>query len=603
MGRRRLPHLYSADGSQLLDVYGPARQASTGGVLQTIRTHTHNTYDEGAPNSDRDANGQPYGLVTTRTTTASVGADVPGNSDTDARVTQNLYSIGTDNTGWTLHTPLQTVTDPGTGHLGIVRTTTYNEDANLYSGQSLPVESRMPSNSGGNGAGTIRTVYYTAGANSADSDCGNKPAWANLVCKTKPAAQPGTSGLAGLKTTQYTYNVYLEPLTRTETWTAADGTTATRTTTSTYDAAGRPTGSTPATAGTGMGTAVPASKNVYSDTSGLPTSTQNVDAGGAVTAELKTAYDDYGNVTSYTDASGNVRHFTYDLADRVLTRDDGKGTATLTYNGGSNHTGAVTTEADSQAGTFTFAYDPDGSVVTQNYPDGTAGTYTYDATGTATDLTYTNSNWTGPLTDSIDTDAFGDWVDRSTLNSNQTYSYDAADRLSAVTDTQSGQCTTRGYGYDADSNRLSATTGLPAVDGSCQSDTTTTASSVYDAADRLVDAGYTYDTQGDDHHHPGGGRLGHRPQRHLLRQQHAREPDPGFAHAQLAARPPGQPAGVVLRQRDRPDLQQPLRDRRGHPCVDVRLGGRVEPQRRHGHGPRRPGHQLRDDAPARQPAR
>lgn len=497
-GQLDIRNLFSADGSQLTDVYGPAHQASADGTLQTIRAHTHYTYDEGAPNNNTDANGQPYGLLTTVTVAASIGTDVPGSADTDARVTQNLYSIGTDTTGWTLHTPLQTVTDPGTGHLNIVKTTMYNEDSSLYGGQPLPIESRMPANSNGGGAGTTRTVYYTAGTNSADADCGNKPAWANLTCKTKPAAQPGTSGLASLPVTQYTYNLYLEPLTKTDTWTAADGSTATRTGNLSYDAAGRSIGTTLTTTGTGMGTGIPATKTLYDAASGLVTNGQNLDSGGAVSSELDTGYDDFGNVTSYTDASGNVSHFTYDVADRVITRDDGKGTATVTYNAGTNHTGTMTAEADSQAGTFSFTYDADGNIITQNYPGGTVGTYTYDSTGAATDLAYTNSNWAGStLTDSIDVNAVGDWAARSTLNSDQTFSYDAADRLSAVTDTQAGQCTTRGYGYDVNSNRSSATTGAPAVDGSCQTGTTTTASSTYDAADRLTNAGYQYNTQGD----------------------------------------------------------------------------------------------------------
>ncbi|GAA3059902.1 hypothetical protein [Streptomyces glomeratus] len=173
-----------------------------------IRSHTHSTYDEGAPNGDKDVDGQPYNLVTTETETASVGSDVPGSSDVDARTSQNLYTIGTDTLGWTLHTPLRSVTDPGTGKLNITKSAVYNEDANLYDGQPLLTESRMPSNTGGGGSGTFKTVYYTAGTNSVDSDCGNEPAWTDLACKTKPAVQPGTSGLPGLAVTTYTYRAW-----------------------------------------------------------------------------------------------------------------------------------------------------------------------------------------------------------------------------------------------------------------------------------------------------------------------------------------------------------------------------------------------------------
>lgn len=490
-------NLYSADGTQLIDSYGPAHQAMAAGSLQTVRTHEHYVYDEGAPNGNVDIDGQPYGLVTTETVTASIGTAVPGDSDVEARTTQNLYSRGTDTSGWTLHTPLQIITDPGTGHLALTKSVVYNQDANLYGGQPLLIESRLPSDSGGTKAGTTRTIYYTASANSADASCGNQPAWADLVCKTQPAAQPGTAGLATLPVVKYTYNTYLEELTKTETFTAADAATTTRTLTSSYDAAGRATGSSLTTSGSGMGAAVPAGATVYDPATGLPTDTQSVDSAGNATAHLKTAYDDFGQITSYTDAAGNVTSFTYDLAGRRISRNDGKGTTTLTYNGGNDHSGDMTDESDSQAGTFTAAYDADGKLVAETYPGGTVGRYTRDSTGTATDLSYTNPAWSGPLTDSIEVNAHGDWTNREVLNSSQSYTYDAADRLVSAADVQSAQCTTRTYGYDVDSNRISASTAAPSADGSCQTSSASTVSHSYDAADRLTDAGYTYDTLGD----------------------------------------------------------------------------------------------------------
>ncbi|WP_405557729.1 hypothetical protein OHV08_28140 [Streptomyces canus] len=490
-------YLYSADGTQLIDAYGPARQAIAAGVLQTVRTHTHNVYDEGAPNGDEDVDGQPFGLVTTQTVSAGIGSDVPGSSDADARTTQFAYNSGTDNTGWTLHTPLKTVTDPGTGHLAITNVVSYNEDANLYGGEPLQTETRSPSNPGGGGAGTTRTVYYTAGANSADAACGGKPAWADLVCKTTLAAQPGTSGTASLPVTLLTYDTLLNPVTSTETYTAADGGTSTRTFRTQYDAVGRVTGTSVSTTGSGMGTAVPATKSVYDSATGMLTDTDNVDSGGTVTADVNNAYDDFGALISYTDATGAVTHYTYDLAGRPTSRSDVQGTATLSYNEGSDHTGDMTSEADSLAGRFTATYTPDGDLATQSYPGGTVASYQYDSGETATALTYSNPGWSASLTDSISVNAGGDWVQRDVLNSSQRYTYDDADRLTTVADTLGGQCTTRSYGYDADSNRTSLTTAQPAADGSCQTTDTTTANHSYDSADRLIDSGYTYDTQGD----------------------------------------------------------------------------------------------------------
>ncbi|MFC1431562.1 DNRLRE domain-containing protein [Streptacidiphilus sp. N1-3] len=505
-------NLYSPDGTLLLDSYGPAHQAVAAGTLQTVRTHTHQVYDEGAPNGDQDSDGNRYDLVTTSTVTASLGAAVPGSADTDARTTQNQYTVGSDTSGWTLHTPLRTVTDPGTGHLALTRAVVYNQDAGRYGGQPLRTETRTPGDPGGTGAGTSRAVYYTAGANSVDAGCGNQPAWADLVCSTGPAAQPATPGLPGLPTTRYTYNTYLEPLTETRTVTAADGSTSTLTTTRSYDAAGRATGTALTSTGAGAGTPVPATRTVYSPDTGLPTDVQNLDSGGSATADLNTGYDDFGNTAAYTDAFGNTTHYSYDLEDRITSRDDGRGTVTLGYNQGSDHSGELNAETDTQAGSFTAAYDPDGNLLTETYPGGTLGSYTYDPTGTPTALAYTNPGWAEPLDDSTDTDAAGNWAARSVLDSTQTYTYDAADRLSTVADVQNGQCTTRGYAYDADSDRTALNTGAPAADGSCQSAAGTSTTHSYDSADRVTDTGYSYDTDGNTTTTPaadtaGGGDL------------------------------------------------------------------------------------------------
>ncbi|MFE9880619.1 DNRLRE domain-containing protein [Streptomyces sp. NPDC005784] len=492
-------NLYSADGTRLIDTYGPAHNAVAAGSYQVIRSHTHSTYDEGAPNSDNDVDGQPYNLVTTETETGSIGSDVPGSSDVDARTTQNLYANGTDTFGWTLHTPLRSVTDPGTGKLNITKSVVYNEDAHLYDGQPLLTESRMPSNTGGGDAGTSKTVYYTADANSVDSDCGNKPAWTDLACKTKPAAQPGTSGLPGLAVTTYTYDRYLQPVTETETFTAADGTTSSRTASATFDGAEREIGTSIRTSGKGMGTALPDSKIVYDPATGVPTDTQSVSAQGAVLADLKTAYDDFGAISTYTDASSNVTRYTYDLASRVISRDDGKGITSFAYNEGNDHTGGLTSQSDTQAGAFGITHDADGNIATQTYPGGTVATYAYDATDRTTGVTYSNPPaWgTQVLADNADADSHGAWANDTALTSDQTFSYDAANRLTAVADDQLGQCTTRSFDYDANSNRTSIATSQPAVDGSCQQATSTKRSMSYDAADRLSDPGYQYDTQGD----------------------------------------------------------------------------------------------------------
>ena len=251
------------------------------------------------------------------------------------------------------------------------------------------------------------------------------------------------------------------------------------------------------TTGTGMGAPVAPTRTLYDAASGLQTDTQSLDSSGDVTADLHSVYDDFGNVISYTDASGTVTQLSYDLTGRLVSQSDPKATITFVFDGGADHDGSVTSETDSQAGTFTVGYDADGDVTSETYPGGTAAARSYDSTGAATAVSYSNPSWAGSLTDSVVDDAVGDWTTQSQPGSSQNYSYDLADRIVSAADTLNGQCTNRSYAYDADSNRIGLTTGAPNADGSCQTSTTTTETHTYDSADRLIDSGYTYDTLGD----------------------------------------------------------------------------------------------------------
>ena len=478
----------------LTDTYGPAHSANVDGTTETVRTHTVDAYDAAAPNSDTDSSGNPYILRTSETVSASVGSSIPGSSTADARTIQYLYSNGTDMLGWTLGTPLKTVTDPS--GLAITKTTVYNENAGLYGGDNLVTDVYEPSTTSGGTAGDRVTVYYTAASNPIDSSCGNEPEWVNQVCKTKPAAQVTGSSLANLPVTTYTYNDYLSVAVKTDVY----GSTGTRSTTYTYDAANRRAGTSIATTGSNMGAAVPSTQTLFSATTGLETDTESLNSSGAVTADLASGYDDFGQQIAYTDANGSQSSATYDLAGRVVIKYDGKGTESIAYSPG----GQAVSETDSSAGTFTATFNPDGHLLTQSYPDGTTATYTIDPTDTATSLLYSNANWSSSLSDTIAANAQGDWVSQSVLNASYTYGYDAADRLTAVADTESGSCTTRTYGYDVDANRTALTTYAPSSGGTCQTSSGTTETDAYDAADRLLSSttggtttSYGYDTQGD----------------------------------------------------------------------------------------------------------
>lgn len=474
------------------DTYGPAHNANVDGTIELIRTHTAYAYDAGAPNSDQNADGEPYELTTSQTVSASIGDGMPGSTTADARTTTYTYGNSSTNIGWTLGEPLTTVTDPA--GLAVTDTSVYNTSASLYGGANLLTDSDKPSDTAGGGAGDTHTVYYTAGTNPVVAACGNEPEWADLTCQTDPAAQPDTSGLPNLPVSTYTYDDYLNVTAKTETF----GTTGTRVTTTTYDSDERPLTDTVTVTGTGMGTAIPETQTVYSASSGLSTDIQTLNSSGTVTGDINSTYDDFGNPLTYTDASGNTTTYTDDIDGRTTSRDDGEGTETLTHDAA----GDVTQIADSQGGTFTASYNPDGNLLTETYPGGVTATYTYDPTGTATSVSYDGADWTAPLSDAVIPDSAGDWASQTisdttaSLVDTQDYSYDNNDRITSVQDTLNGQCTTRAYTYDADSDRTSLTTYAPAGDV-CQTSAGTADTTTYDSADRDTNTGYAYDTQGD----------------------------------------------------------------------------------------------------------
>jgi RHS repeat-associated protein len=513
----------SLDGQpDLTDTFGPYHQVELpGGTLANARAHTHLTYDDGteAGHPKGGAN-QPIAehLLRTSQEGASRSADATATSETDQRSTETRYWLGTNYTGWTFHAPMQTITDPA--GLAITNTTLYDP------GTGEPVESRMPSNSGGGTAGSTLTAYYTADASSTDASCRNKPLWAGAVCKTSPAAQPGVSGLPGLVTTTNTLYDYLQrPTTVTETVPDASSTTHTRTTTSTFgfnSAANPYAGTDYSTAeavsgGTGNGAAQPTLTKSFSTATGLATGTAAAATTENPATATATGYDTFGRVTSFTDdtsatgAQANTTTTSYDSAGRVLTTGDAHSTATTSYNNSTEHRGLATTLAytvnstpTAYTGSYTGTHNSDGALSTQTDPNNVTQTLTRDENGQPTALVDTQgaNDW---LKDSIAPSIHGQAVHHAGPAGVQDYSYDTASRLTQATDTTlGGNCAIRQYAFDTDSNRLSSTA-YPAnvADGSCQTTPFTggvTTTHSYDTADRLQpagnDTGTTYDPWG-----------------------------------------------------------------------------------------------------------
>jgi RHS repeat-associated protein len=206
-------------------------------------------------------------------------------------------------------------------------------------------------------------------------------------------------------------------------------------------------------------------------------------------------YDALGRVIEYKDADGNVAETTYDIDGRPVTRSDGRGSQTLTYDPTS---GMPVKLEDSAAGTFTAAYDADGNLTERILPNGLTAKTTYNEAGESTHLTYTKASSCGTsctwYDEGIERSIYGRDLSQTGTLANYLYTYDKAGRLTSAAETPTGgTCTTRSYAFDADSNRLEMATRAPGL-GTCSWSGGTTQKYKYDAADRLE--GPTYDSWG-----------------------------------------------------------------------------------------------------------
>jgi RHS repeat-associated protein len=474
-----------ADPAIATDSYGPAVpvQLNSGGLV-TARTHVHVTYDASAPTP---VGVDKWRLPTTLSTSVykldgladptQIGAS---GADTDTRTKANGYDPidGASNTGptsgWILGRAATSTTDPGTGHLNIVGRTLYDSTGHV-------LQQRQPSSSGTDAATTV-DVYYSAGANT-PSACGNKPAWAGLPCQHGPAAQPsGTT----IPTTQVAaYTMLLSPETQVET-----SGTSTRTTSTTFDAVGRPR--TAAISDTlSSDTSVPSLTYGYDSGSGLETSVATT-AGTA-----STQYDDSGRVTSQTDGSGgNTTTTTYDSDSRPATITDAKGSYSLTYDGSTEHRSLVAALnvgiGNSIPSTFAVSYDPAGKETSVVLPNGVTEAQVFDADGGMQSRSFADSTGTAIASWTLERNAFGEVVGLSGPSSQGSrlgaYTYDAAARLVNVADSLGSVCTQRKYTLDTDSNRSSMDSYVGSFGAGCPAETSSTSTwaGTYDSYDRLT---------------------------------------------------------------------------------------------------------------------
>ncbi len=497
------PDPQQASELDLTDTYGPLHQVTLpDGTLAPARSHTRLSYDTGSESGHIP--GGTLRLVVASTTGASLSAAPTATNETDQRTTTSSYSLTGESTGWNLRSPVRSTVYTGAGTTGTqISATTLTDPAT-----SLVTETRMPSDTAGVASGTTLNTYYTAGTTN-NAGCVNT-AWVKLLCKTAPKAQPGDLSLPGLVTKQVTYDYLLRPSVLTETAGPANGTgtPVTRTTTTSFENAGlSPRTASVAVTG-GLGTAVPAQTTGYDTATGLPLTTSATGTGAALT----TSYDDFGRAVSFTDADGAVSTTSYDADGRVQSATDPKGTTTLGYDttsivtGGVDHRGQVTNSTTTGlGGAFTATFDGGGALRTATYPNGITADYTTDETGDTTKLIYSKAG-TAWFTDSQASSIHGQWISHEGLPSKQTYSYDGIGRLTNTLDdsnTNDG-CVQRSYAFantaGLNSNRSSLQTYPAALNGDCQTTTSTTQTLAYDTADRLTPTGVatnlTYDTFG-----------------------------------------------------------------------------------------------------------
>ena len=500
--------VYRADPTDgvldLTDTFGPYhRTVAPDGSIVAARAHATNSYDTGGEP------GHPAGrlhLAVSSSTAASVSPQPVPTGEVDRRTVTTDYALSaTDNVGWALRQPMRTVTDPGT--LNITTITHFNSHGD-------PTQTQLPADaaagSTGSTAGATDTVYYTAGPNTDDADCGNKPQWVTLTCKTRPHAQPGVAGLPGLVTTWVSQYDYLNrPTSTAETVTDASGAVQTRTVSTSYAGGGYDSRVAGGSITGGLGTAVPATTVSYDPGTGLPTRTDAAATATQSATLQTTGYDDFGRPTAYSEdgtAAGTTSTAYDPTTGRVSAVTDPKGSRSLSYNGSGEHRGLPTgLTVSGITGSFKLSYDGDGKPSSQDWPNGMTQTFSYDETGDRTALTDTapggNSVW---LSDTQTPSVHGqNRLQASTLSS-QAYSYDNLGRLTGTVDQANDSngvaCTTRAYTFDLNSNRLTSASSPPTADGSCQTLTASTTKHEYDTADRLLsaaaDTGVAYDAYG-----------------------------------------------------------------------------------------------------------
>ena len=475
---------YSPAGDRVEDEYGPSHSSTLkDGTTGQFRPHTSYVYDNETTGITvpTPPNGQAAWDLVIDTIASASNPNMT--ADYDTTVVRNAFDpvVAGDGSGWELGTPTQTsVQLPGGGWSTTI--TRHNSDGQL-------IETRQPGGGAnpagvGNDARSTQFVYYTAAVNNTYPECGGKAEWAGLECMHGPAAQPPGNPIPKTFTTSYDRD--LIPLVTED---RSGGTT--RTTTTVLDSKGRV--STRAQAVSGGNASDPASPTT---TYGYDPTTSQLSILSAGGETIIQTYDTWGRPKTYTDAAGMPSTTTYTASGQLATMNDGVGAYTYAYADNRGLPTSIDVGLASGPDEFTLAYDNAGNPTAITYPNGTIGTRTYDEIGVPQTLTYANAS-TPLIGFTNTTDVAGRTIATQSAASTQKYTYDVLDRLTKVEDTRADACSTRTYGFSSSSERTSKTTYAPNATNGCQTTTPTSSwAGTYDDANRVTNAGYTYDNLG-----------------------------------------------------------------------------------------------------------
>ncbi|WP_020519736.1 RHS repeat domain-containing protein [Catelliglobosispora koreensis] len=467
--------VFSYDGKDLVQQTGPIADAvlESGAKVQG-RPRTIQTYDEGKPD------GQEYHLET-KEEAGIVVAGLEGLQDKRTTIT-GYDAVNGSHSGWALRKATKIVADAGGENL-----TAYT----VYDSAGKVLESWGIEQTATNGA--KETIYYTAGAQAALSECQNKPQWAGQPCVTR------TLGLSLPVRWVKSYSRYGDAAIVRET----SGTTW-RETTTTFDTAGR-VNTVSIDSNDSSDVDVPMTTTLYDATNSQPVS---VTAAGVSTL---TEYDKLGRVVKYTNADGGVTISKFDRYGRPAETTDPTGVVTYAYDRAIEPRGMVTSITDSTAGTFTARYSPDGQLTTVGFPGGITRTDKLDTNLEPKAREYRLDGLADPIyAESIVENAHGQWAEHVYTGGTKQFAYDRLGRLTKTVHTYDGQCTTRAYEFTGTegkrTNRTAKKIWLASAGGACTDTAGTpseTLSYTYDAADRIT-GGYEYDAFGRTKVMPGG---------------------------------------------------------------------------------------------------